>query len=410
MSTDQAMAMSTLAPLGAGSTVGSRYLLGSVLGRGGMAEVWEALDTVLERRVAVKLFRGDPESAAEEQRREAEIRLVAALSHPNLVAVFDAGSDSGCPGAPCTFLVMELVEGTTLSRLLPLGPLCPADVADLGAQLASALAYVHARGVVHRDLKPANILLASTPRDAATSVSAAGVAAKLTDFGIARILDGARVTLTGTTVGTANYLSPEQASGGDVSPASDVYSLGLVLLECLSGRAAFPGHGVEAAVARLHRGPAIPDDVDPAWQGLLATMTARDPAIRPTAATVANRLRSLGSDAAGQPSRLSQLIRSMTTQTLGAQPATGPALRSGSVRADSSRPVVVASDSPRRHRTMWLILAATLAAVLIAGILAVLPRGGSDSGAGTGAPPARPYPTVSGKLGTDLRQLQNAVP
>ncbi len=405
MSTDQAMSM--LAALGAGSTVGGRYLLGSVLGRGGMAEVWEAQDTVLERRVAVKLFRGDPESAAEEQRREAEIRLVAALSHPNLVTVFDAGSDSGCPGAPCTFLVMELVEGTTLSRLLPLGPLSPPDVADLGAQLASALAYVHARGIVHRDVKPANILLAGTPRDSADGVSATGVTAKLTDFGIARILDGARVTLTGTTVGTANYLSPEQASGADVSPASDVYSLGLVLLECLSGQAAFPGHGVEAAVARLQRGPAIPEDLDPAWQGVLATMTARDPAIRPPAATVANRLRALRSAAAAEPSRLSRQVGSMTTRPR-VQPGAASALTAGSGRVSPSPTDLVGPHSRGRRRTMWLALAAALTAVLLAVILGVLPRGGSDRGARTA--PARAYPSVSGKLGTDLRQLQGAVP
>jgi serine/threonine protein kinase len=400
--------MSTLAPLGAGSTVGGRYVLGSVLGRGGMAEVWDAQDTVLQRRVAVKLFRGDPESAAEEQRREAEIRLVAALSHPNLVTVFDAGTDFGCPGAPCTFLVMELVEGTTLSRLLPLGALSPTDVADLGAQMASALAYVHARGVVHRDLKPANILLASTPRELANGVTAIGVTAKLTDFGIARILDGARVTLTGTTVGTANYLSPEQASGADVSPASDVYSLGLVLLECLSGKAAFPGHGVEAAVARLQRAPAIPDDIDPAWQGLLATMTARDPAIRPSAATVANRLRAVGRSAASGPSRLFRLVDSMTTQNLGVRPGTGPALPSGVGRAHPSLPGMPTTRSAGRRRTVWLATAALVTAVLIAAILAVLPRGGS--GTGTTTAPTRSYPSVSGKLGTDLRQLQNAVP
>jgi serine/threonine protein kinase len=137
---------------------------------------------------------------------------------------------------------------------------------------------VHAQGVVHRDVKPANILL-----------SPAG--AKLTDFGIARIIDGARHTGTGLTVGTAPYLAPEQVTGDPVTPATDVYALGLVLLEGLKGEREYAGPTVEAALARLHRQPAVPDDLPQPWPSLLTAMTARMPSMRPTAAEVAHVLR-----------------------------------------------------------------------------------------------------------------------
>ena len=251
------------------TVLGGRYEIGELLGAGGMAEVYRARDEVLGRDVAVKVFRISDLDAGG-QRRTGEIRLLAGLSHAGLVTVFDAGEDAGS-----TYLVMELVEGTTLRRRLDSGPLTAEETARLGAELAGALAYVHSRGIVHRDVKPANILLAVDGT------------AKLTDFGVAKLLDGTRITTAGTTVGTPNYLSPEQTTGEPVSGASDVYSLGLVLLECLTGTVAFPGHGVEAAVARLHRDPQIPAQLGPMWMDLLTRMTARDPAARPDPAAVA---------------------------------------------------------------------------------------------------------------------------
>ena len=174
---------------------------------------------------------------------------------------------------------MEVVDGITLARALDGGPLAPHRAAALGAQLAGALAYVHERGVVHRDVKPANILVDDRTGQA-----------KLTDFGVARLVDGTRLTEAGTTLGTANYLAPEQATGDEVTPACDVYSLGLVLLECLTGSVAFPGYGVTAAVARLHRDPDIPAWLPDGWRGLLAAMTSRKAADRPRSADVAVRL------------------------------------------------------------------------------------------------------------------------
>ena len=217
------------------------------------------------------------------------MRLLASLSHPGLVTLFDAGKDDagrddGEAGEPRAFLVMELIDGPDLrKRLRECERLESAEAAYVGAELAGALAYIHGRGVIHRDVKPANILL--PPAVAGTLPRA-----KLTDFGIARMIDGARITAANATLGTANYLSPEQASAQEVGPSCDIYSLGLVLLECVTGRIEFGGSAVEAAVARLSRDPDIPGYLGHHWQTLLTGMTARDPDQRPTAAEVSAAL------------------------------------------------------------------------------------------------------------------------
>ena len=237
-----------------------------------MAQVRSATDTVLGRTVAVKIFRDDLDEDSAIRARN-EMQTLASLSHPHLVAVHDAGTfDEGQP-----YLVMELVDGPTLAASCLDGSLTQKQLRLIGAELADALAYVHGRGVVHRDVKPANILL-----------SPSGV--KLADFGIARIVDSARHTGTGLTVGTAPYLAPEQVMGAPVGPEADVYALGLVLLECLTGRREYTGSAVETAMARLHRQPEIPDDLPLPWPSLLRAMTARQPTHRPTAAEVAETL------------------------------------------------------------------------------------------------------------------------
>ena len=264
--------------------LGGRYLLGGVIGRGGMSSVYTARDQNLGRDVALKLFAPQAADADELKRQEAEIRLLATLNHPSLVTLFDAGVDTRVPDQPRPFLTMELVDGQDLRSRLRHSRVPLEELAVIGAGVADALAYVHGLGIIHRDIKPANILLIQVrPGEP--------VRPKLTDFGIARIVDGTRLTATGTMVGTAAYLSPEQAMGSPLSPASDIYSLGLVLLECIKGTVEYPGSAVESAVARLHRAPEIPADLPTQWQHLLASMTALEPLERPSAADLEVALR-----------------------------------------------------------------------------------------------------------------------
>lgn len=267
-----------------------RYELGATLGRGGMADVYRALDRVLDREVAVKVLREGTAEESDRARFIAEARTLAGLSHSGLVTVLDAGFGPEArtavpPGSRPVdvldhpYLVMELVEGPTLAHALAEGPLPDAEVGSIGGQVAQALAYVHAHDVVHRDVKPGNVLLGSAHR------------VKLADFGIARLLaDTARHTRTGHAIGTAAYLAPEQVTGRPVSGSTDVYSLGLVLLEALTGELEYPGPPTEAALARLHRPPRVPGRVPEPWRQLLVEMTAMEPASRPSAAQVAERL------------------------------------------------------------------------------------------------------------------------
>ncbi|ANZ41651.1 hypothetical protein BBK82_42595 [Lentzea guizhouensis] len=250
-----------------------RYDLVEPLGSGGMAEVWRARDTRLHRDVAVKLFRAGSD-LADGLRFDNEVRTLAALSHPGLVQVHDAGTGGDTP-----FVVLQLVEGRTLRDRITDGPLTPDELRRLGAELAEALAYVHARGVVHRDIKPSNVLL---DRDGN---------AHLADFGLARLLGATRLTRTGQLVGTAAYLAPEQVRGDDFGHPVDVYALGLVLLECLTGRREYEGSEIEAAVARLHRQPDVPDELPADLRRLLTLMTSLSPRRRPSAADCARMLR-----------------------------------------------------------------------------------------------------------------------
>lgn len=271
-----------------------RYETTGLLGVGGAASVYRALDRTLGRDVAVKIF--NPTTADDDnyRRQHTETMLLSTLNHPGLVTLHDAGIHEDDEGRTTGFLVMELVDGEDLRHLLKRGALPAEAVAGLGADLADALAYIHAEKVVHRDVKPANILIFRSG-DNATRLYP-----KLTDFGIARMVEATTATAVGATIGTANYLSPEQARGSSLDERSDVYSLGLVLLECLTGEKAFPGPVVEAALARLLRDPEVPDELGPAWAGLLRRMTARDPEVRPRAHEVALQLRA-SEDSPGVP-------------------------------------------------------------------------------------------------------------
>jgi eukaryotic-like serine/threonine-protein kinase len=262
----------------AGATLDARYRLDSLIGRGGMASVYRGEDLALGRPVAVKVFAEAAEGIDDSDRRRSETALLASLTHRALVRLYDASRD---PGTGREFLVMELVDGHDLREALKLGPLDPADTAGLLADLAEALHVIHDRGIVHRDVKPANVLLEPA------HLPSRRWNAKLADFGIARLIDDARLTRTGLLVGTPGYLSPEQVSGATPSPAADIYSLGLLVLEARTGETAFPGPAVEAASARLVRDPDIPEWLGPDWVSLLRAMTAREPGERPSALDVA---------------------------------------------------------------------------------------------------------------------------
>lgn len=261
--------------------LGERYQLDELIGRGGMATVWRATDTVLNRPVAVKRLHAGlvaDDELAERFRREA--LLVARLSHPNLVHVLDRGDDADGP-----FLVLELVEGENLkARIRREGPLLADDAARICAQVAHALEYAHGQGVVHRDIKAQNVLLSSDGT------------AKLADFGIARMMEAdgeAGLTRTDMLLGSADYLSPEQANGHALDARSDVYSLGIVLFEALTASLPFMGEGF-VAVAMKHCSEPLPDprtvvaDIPPWLASIVLRATDKDPARRfPTAGAMA---------------------------------------------------------------------------------------------------------------------------
>ncbi|MDH2443595.1 protein kinase [Amnibacterium sp. CER49] len=263
-----------------GPLIGGRYRILRPLGAGGMGTVYRARDERLQREVAIKLLRvsDDPK---QEERFTQEARFLAGLQHPNLVAAYDAGSDRH-EGAAVVWLVMELVVGPDLGSLLDRRGRMPSEqVRRLVGDLAAALSALAATGMVHRDLKPANVLLTAVPGEAPWS-------AKVADLGIAQLLEADRMTTTGQVLGTAAYLSPEQVTGDLVGTGSDVYSLGLIALEALTGERAFPGGFAESAAARVVRPPTLPDWITGGWRMLLEAMTAMDPALRPSAAQVAS--------------------------------------------------------------------------------------------------------------------------
>jgi hypothetical protein len=260
-----------------------RYRLDECVGEGGMARVYRAEDVMLGRTVAIKIMRPGVDGSSSERARS-EMTVLASLNHPSLVTLYDARL---VPGRP-EYLAMEFVAGPTLATRLASGALPPDIVAHLATELAEALHVVHKAGVVHRDIKPSNVLL-SPPQ-----IPGARPRAKLADFGIAYLLDASRLTSPGLVIGTVAYLAPEQLRGGDPAPASDIYSLGLVLLEALTGDRAHPhGGGMAAALARLENPPVVPAALGPGWTQLLTRMLDTEPGERPTAAEVATAARGL---------------------------------------------------------------------------------------------------------------------
>jgi eukaryotic-like serine/threonine-protein kinase len=391
------------------AVVGGRYSVGDLIGRGGAADVYRARDELLGRDVAIKMFGAGgevvaaanaeaadgavdapaPDAAAEgegarygpgdggsaprpsappaelvgdleegsDARNRREVLTLAALSHPGLVTVYDVGDDRGR-----AYFVMQLIEGDTLAQRIRRGPLPLGDVVALGAALADALGYVHRRGVVHRDVKPGNVLLDAEGR------------AHLSDFGIAAVRDAAPVTAAGMVIGTASYLSPEQVRGEAVTPAVDVYALGLVLIECLTGRREYPGNALEAAVARLHRRPAVPTGLPDSLRTLLVAMTADEPAARPEADEVLAAMRAvsreIGLDAETvlSPALMAAPTHAVPLSSGPAVHASGPLVAAGAPTGPyvAESPTGATPGSGRR-RGVLVAVGIALAAVLVAG-------------------------------------------
>lgn len=366
--------------------IGDRYRVLSLLGRGGMADVFRAQDEALQRAVAVKAFGQRTGMPDAERRSELEILTVAGLNHPNLVTVFDAGVDASDPVRPFPYLVMELVEGPTLSQRISDGALDPANVAEFGSQVAAALGYVHDRQIVHRDVKPANVLFATNDHGQHGPWTA-----KLTDFGIARLLGSVPLTMDGATVGTASYLSPEQARGEQLGAATDIYSLALVLLEALTGHRVYDGDALDVAIARLHRPPPIPTEFGPNWTRLLTAMTATNPVDRPSAQRVVADLRRI---VAGH----TDALHSPLDLLLGSSTEEPPATRMLATVPRAPGHSTATTNNRRRSRAGMAILAVVgLCAALVVALVAVATR--SHPGRAPTEVPAAISPAVTAPTG-----------
>jgi serine/threonine-protein kinase len=351
-----------------GRLIGGRYRLIAPLGEGGMATLWRAMDEQLDREVAVKLLRpqfgNDPGFAA---RFKQEARSAGSLSHPNIVSVYDYGTDAETGGQ---FIVMQLIDGEDLAAILEKrGPLKADDAVRIAIGVAAALEAAHRRGIVHRDVKPGNILIDDD--------------VKVTDFGIARAVSEASMTLTGTTLGSVHYFSPEQARGDEVTGQSDVYALGIVLYEMLTGRRPFEGDSAAGvALKRLTEDPLPPTTYGPVPAGLSAIVMRaleREPAKRfPDAGAFAEALRvwQRNPDAAGSGAAVAAvaLIPPAGEPTVYVPPrVTLPSDRAaisgmppGGAGSDPPRRAMTGYEEPRQEgQPWWVWLLAVLAVVLL---------------------------------------------
>jgi serine/threonine protein kinase len=338
-----------------GDVIAGRYVLEELVGAGGMSSVYRAHDRLLERDVALKFLHStyrEDEEAVERFRREAQ--AVARLSHPNVVTVIDRGEEDGHQ-----FIVFEYVDGITLKdHLARRGPLPPAEALAIAIEVGEALAYAHSHGIVHRDVKPQNVILNGNG------------AAKVSDFGIAHSVAVEKdVTQTGTVLGTGDYIAPEQASGQPVVPASDVYGLGCVLFELLTGSPPFSGSSfVDVAMQHIHAQPPslleLRPDVPPRIAAAVERALAKDPADRfPSMEAFVDELRAC-------LARPEATVSEAATSVLPRQ------------RVERRRPVA----PPRRRRRAFPLAPVLAGLVIVAGVAALLIFVGGGIGPGeTGA-------------------------
>jgi eukaryotic-like serine/threonine-protein kinase len=342
-----------------------RYMIESVLGKGAMGVVYLARDPVIGRRVALKTLSvpSDVEEAEEFRTRFLrEAQAAGMLNHSGIVTVHDAGVDDG---TGLSFIAMEYIEGRSLREFLRSGHgFAFSEVARIGAALAGALDYAHSKGVVHRDIKPANILF--TPQ---------GVA-KITDFGVAR-LETSNLTATGQFIGTPNYMSPEQVAGGIVDGRSDLFSLGVVLFELLTGQRPFPGHSLtEVAYKIVHEPARIPSQVrpglPPAFNPIVLKLLEKDPARRyARGADVSRALEALRRVLAGLTGEVSQFAQPVP-QPAGGEPAAVSASPTATRATDlKSAPRLELPEDAAQRRNIWrLPIAGRWVAALLACVIA----------------------------------------
>ncbi len=372
-----------------------RYRLVTPIGEGGMAAVYRAVDTRLGRDVAVKVLHS--EYARDQpflQRFQQEAEFAASLgAHPNIVAIYDIGQDDFLH-----YIVMELVEGRDLKHIIrERAPLEVGEAFGITRQVASALAFAHQRGLVHRDVKPQNIMVTN------------GGTAKVTDFGIARSLSASQLTRTGMVIGTAHYFAPEQAQGKPASPSSDIYSLGVVLYEMLTGHVPFEADTpIGVAMQHLHSDPPSPWDYNPALSTRAGSVALRalekDPERRyRDAMEFASALSEGATASSGGTTSISPIIPPLPQQT-SVYPAVPRESAPPTARRRVARdpfegvPARVQTHPPGPWRRRWIILAVLLAGIAVAAVaFAVSNQAFGGGAAATVTPTSTPKPTATAR-------------
>jgi eukaryotic-like serine/threonine-protein kinase len=365
-----------------------RYELLAPLARGGMGQVWRARDRLLGRPVAVKILRSEfTDDPGFRARFRSEAQHAAVMVHPNIASVFDYG-EVAAPGTQETvaYLVMELVDGESLAHLLRReGRLSPELTLSIVRQTAAALAAAHGAGIVHRDIKPGNVLVAPDGT------------VKITDFGVAWSAASVPLTRTGQVIGTAHYLSPEQAQGDKATPASDVYALGAVAYECLAGRRLFDGESSVQIVLRQIRDEPdpLPADVPPDLRELVLRALAKDPAVRyadgAALQAAAERVTLTGASPTGTAVLdlpLGSLATAPVPVASGMPPLRGPRTAEQTVVAPAPS---VEERRPGNRAGLWVLVGALLAVVGVVAGLTLL----GDAGNPAPQTPAAPSPTTS---------------